>query len=98
MVVVTRSRRLVVAAVALADPTVDVVAVLLPVTRLHLGGELDRVEPLARLLAPSTPPLPGGGAGWCRATCTTCSRTSARRTAAPVPRACSTARCLPART
>src|SRR5690242_12728656 len=43
--------RRVVAPVALADPPVDVVAVVLPVARHDAGGQLDRREPLARLVA-----------------------------------------------
>ena len=60
----SRRRRVVVAAVALADPTVDVVAVVLPVAGLDLVDDLDAA----------------------RATCTTCSRTSARRRGGPARR------------
>src|SRR6478736_5110968 len=45
------ARGVVVAAIALAHPTVDVVAVLLPVARLELVHDFDVVEPLERLVA-----------------------------------------------
>ena len=41
----------IVAPVAAPDPAVDVVPVLFPVSRNHLVDDLDRVEPLARLVA-----------------------------------------------
>src|SRR5690242_18419881 len=51
-VMTSRSRRRgVVTAVRATDPSVDVVAVLLPVPRDHVVGDLDTVEPLARLVA-----------------------------------------------